>query len=935
MKSIIQFILIICTAIPTLSFAQELSPINTYAPNAYNAGRQNWSITQADDKNIYFANNMGLLEFNGARWELYKSPNESIMRSVKASGNRIYSGCYMEFGFWAKDSFGQLNYTSLSNQLKVSLKEDEEFWNIIEFENSILFQSLDRIYIYDTTNKSFKILDSSSRITKIFQVDDAVYFQRINDGIYKIENGKDVLLTNNLAIANKIVINIFPQNDGLLIQTQNDGIYLFSDNQISEWSVSIKNNLSDLSVYSSRRLENNDFVFGTISKGVVYLSKDEISFQINQKNGLLNNTVLSVFEDADKNIWLGLDNGINSLNINSPFKVFHDDEGLLGSVYTSALHKGILYLGTNQGLFHKKLSNNNSFQFINGTKGQVWSLKAIDKMLFCGHNSGTFHIDGESATKISDVQGIWDLKQIPHLPSLILQGGYDGLSILEKKNGNWIFRNKIDGFEISSRFFEIYNENKVFVSHEYKGVFQLKISNDYKTITEVKKEDISKGLGSSLQKFENNIYYAYNDGVFKYDFSAKKFIRDEDFSKIYDSVNYISGKLMADKNSNSLFGLSKTDISFITPGKLSSKPNISKIYLPANIRDNITSYESVLNLGDEKYLLGTSRGYLIIDLSKRQINNDYQVKLDLIENSKSKAKNSLTVIDKSKKGIFENPQHNFKFSFSMPEFSKFSIKEYQYKLEGIYNSWSNWSTNSTEFFENLPYGNYTFKVRGKIGNDVTTNEASYAFKIKRPLLISNLAITIYSLAFLALIILTHYMYKSYYKKQRERLLQKTQKELALKELENKQQLMNYKNERLEQDINSKNRELAISTMSLIKKNEFLNNIKNELKNSKDGNLSYVVKLIDKNLNNTDDWKLFEEAFNNADKDFLKKMKDVHPKLTPNDLRLCAYLRLNLASKEIAPLLNISPKSVEVKRYRLRKKMGLAHESSLTNYILEM
>ena len=189
--------------------------------------------------------------------------------------------------------------------------------------------------------------------------------------------------------------------------------------------------------------------------------------------------------------------------------------------------------------------------------------------------------------------------------------------------------------------------------------------------------------------------------------------------------------------------------------------------------------------------------------------------------------------------------------------------------------------------------------------------------------------------FLLLILLTHNIYKSYYKKQREKLLYKSQRELALKELENKQQLMNYKNERLEQDINNKNRELAISTMSLIKKNEFLNNIKNELKTTKDGNLSFVVKLIDKNLNNTDDWKLFEEAFNNADKDFLKKMKEVHPKLTSNDLRLCAYLRLNLSSKEIAPLLNISHKSVEVKRYRLRKKMGLAHESSLTNYILEV
>ena len=123
---------------------------------------------------------------------------------------------------------------------------------------------------------------------------------------------------------------------------------------------------------------------------------------------------------------------------------------------------------------------------------------------------------------------------------------------------------------------------------------------------------------------------------------------------------------------------------------------------------------------------------------------------------------------------------------------------------------------------------------------------------------------------------------------------------------------------------------------MIKKNEFLNNIKNELKNSENSkNLKHVVKIIDKNLNNTDDWNLFEEAFNNADKDFLKKIKNSHQTLTSNDLRLCAYLRLNLSSKEIAPLLNISPRSVEVKRYRLRKKMGLSHEANLSDYILEI
>ena len=93
--------------------------------------------------------------------------------------------------------------------------------------------------------------------------------------------------------------------------------------------------------------------------------------------------------------------------------------------------------------------------------------------------------------------------------------------------------------------------------------------------------------------------------------------------------------------------------------------------------------------------------------------------------------------------------------------------------------------------------------------------------------------------------------------------------------------------------------------------------------------------MDNNLNNEDDWEFVKEAFNNADKDFFKRLKEKHPALTPNDLKLCAYLRLNLSSKEIASLLNISTRSTEVKRYRLRKKMDLPHEVSLNNYILEI
>jgi DNA-binding CsgD family transcriptional regulator len=151
--------------------------------------------------------------------------------------------------------------------------------------------------------------------------------------------------------------------------------------------------------------------------------------------------------------------------------------------------------------------------------------------------------------------------------------------------------------------------------------------------------------------------------------------------------------------------------------------------------------------------------------------------------------------------------------------------------------------------------------------------------------------------------------------------------------------MKFRNEQLTQDVDEKNKELAVSTMSLIKKNELLAVIKEDLKKTSEAdankNIKSVITTITRNINEEDTWNVFKEAFDNADKDFLKKIKQAHASLTPNDLRLCAYLRLNLSSKEIAPLLNISVRSVEIKRYRLRKKMDLTHEQGLVEYILSI
>ncbi|RZN84826.1 MAG: LuxR family transcriptional regulator [Winogradskyella sp.] len=915
--------------------SQELPPIERFTPQDYKADDQNWSISQSSDESIYIANNKGLLEYNGARWNLYNTPNQTIIRSVAVVNDLVYTGSYMDFGCWKRDAFGKLIYESLAKDFDKNLVEDEEFWNIISFGEFVLFQSLDRVYIYNTETKKFRIIDSETRIVKAFKVDESIYFQESGVGISKIENGNAVKLENTSILSDKEVVNIFKNDKTLLFQTRENGFFEYQEQEIKKWEISANGLLSRVSVYNSIRLRNGNFILGTISNGVIKLDAEgNLLFQINKNYGLSNNTVLSAFQDMSGNIWLGLDNGINVLNLNSPYRVYTDNQGYLGTVYASEKTENALYLGTNQGLFYRPLNSNNKFDLISGTKGQVWFLERINGTLFCGHDKGSFTIKNGEATQITKEKGTWNIKSINGKPDMLIQGSYDGLSILEKKqNGNWKFKHKINGFNISTRYFEFIDNEELLVSHEYKGVYRIKLDSSLENVLKYTKEDVEKGIGSSVIRYRDSILYTYKDGVYVYD-KSNKIIKKSEFLKDYFSdYNYVSGKLIHDKENSRLWCFFKDQLIYVEPGKLTGQPTVNPIDLPSDLRKSKLGFENILHLKDDSYLMGTTDGYLIIDINRFK-KREYYISIN--NASYSSLQQDIKPINISEEVTLLNKQNDLYFNYSVSDFDKLTPSLYQHRLKGIYDSWSTWSPKSNILFDNLPHGSYTFETRAKVGNDLSTNTASYSFTILKPWYLRPLAIVCYVFLFLLIAAVIQYLNRMYYKKQKKKLVIAKEKEFEIKELENQKQIMAFRNKTLRQDIDSKNRELGLSTMNLIRKNEFLNSLKKELNNIEGSKeLNKIIKIIDKNINNTEDWKFFEEAFNNADKDFLKKIKKLHPPLTPNDLKLCAYLRLNLSSKEIAPLLNISHRSVEVKRYRLRKKMELPHEASLTNYILEI
>ena len=915
--------------------SQLLSPIQSFSPDQYNAANQNWDITQSDENDIFFANNDGLLKYNGSRWTTYLSTNGSIVRSIKAVKNRVYAALYEDFGYWEKDISGNHIYVSLVNENELTVDNDEEFWNILYYDDWLIFQSFKRLIMYNDVSREIKTFEPSKNIFNSFIVEKRIYYT-LSSGLYTIENGNEKLISNDTRLKNTNqyphILNIFKKDNSLLIVTDKLEFYelLPNGNLIDLYSLSTNPLFSGISVFKTIRLKDGGFAIGTVGRGLMLIDKNGNLIKIIDKSqGIINNTILSLYEDSKNNLWLGLDNGISLINSESAFKIYNDSDGILGTVYASKFYKGILYVGTNQGLFYKKPLDT-KFKLVPNTSGQVWSLTIINDSLFCGHNNGSFVIERGFASKIENTTGSWTFRKVSESSELILEGGYSGINVLTKKDDKWVVRNKIKGFDISSRFLEISKNGKIIVSHGYKGIYKLSLSPDFYNLKNVIMDStVTIGGNASLAKFGNEIYYNFSGGFYKYDELKDVFNRDIFLSNLSDK-ELINGIIINDNN-NKLWLFSENYMHYVYKDLMSNENKIKSIIFPEKLRKTV--FENISRIKNEEYIIGTNNGYILFDLEKYFLNSP-SIQLERVEVSN---RNELPFPVTINEGLqLDYRTNNINFYFNSSNFQKFETVEYQHLLEGYMEQWSSFNEDSNITFSNLRFGDYNFKVRSKIGNTISDDIKSFEFSIERPWYGSNFMIANYALLLGVLFFIFNNYYVNFYRKKEEKMIRINQSQLELKEIEKKQALMSIENEKLSQDIDGKNRELAISTMSMIKKNQFLSKIKSDLKEAESSSkISSVIKVIDRHLNNQDDWKFFEEAFNNADKDFLKKVKNYHPSLTNNDLRLCAYLRLNLSSKDIAPLLNISLSSVEIKRYRLRKKMNLSRNEGLTDHLLSL
>ncbi|PWK27074.1 two component regulator with propeller domain [Arcicella aurantiaca] len=923
------------------SFGQNIqdlcnSDIVHYTKQDYNGYYQNWDLVQSpSSKFIYAANSKGLLEYDGSSWKLYQYAQNQKIRSVAVdkSGD-IYTGSLGEFGVWKKNHLGELTYQSLKQKINDPYFVNEEIWNIVPTSKGIIFQSFAYIFLYQ--NDKIKKLKAPGNILFVYEVRNRLFIEVLEKGLYEIKGENFEKIEGSDFLGKESIHTILPiHQNGLLIGTSK-GLFIFENNQFKEFNRTTNQIFLQEQLNNGLQLTEDTYVFGTILNGIIITNAEgEILQHFNQKNGLQNNTVLSLAKDVEGNLWVGMDKGIDLILLNSNLKYFTDYDGKLGTVYDIALFQKRLYVGTNHGVFVNDLKPNSKFQIIPKTQGQVWTLEVIDNQLLCGHNSGTFSIENHSATLISTVTGGWVIKKLIKHPDLLIEGTYTHLCIYKKnKLGKWQFDHIVNGFSAPIRQLEEDSEGNIWVNKTSNSVSKLTLSPDSKRVSKLVEFNQTSIIENykNLIKIKDKIILTGETNLLEYDSKSGQFKT----SNILQAIQNQNINKIFPINQNLIFSIEKNG----TLHFINEKNEVNNISFKRDLW--VDDYENMRAIDPQNILLCTENGFAILPQNHHSIlGKQIPIKtiirgisvLDYPEKSKIINTNEFKEDFK-----LESYQNSIILSFATPQYSR--QIQYSYWLENSTKGWSPWQNISQKEFNNLSAGKYIFHLKSSLNDSETT----FSFEIKQPWYWNWWSKLFYFFLLVGIASFSLWMHNRKILIEQENLKRRHEKKLKRQIEQSEKTIIQIRNEQLEKDIIRKSEELANSTMSLIKKNELLVEIKKETDSlpHEIGNRSLrehriykkILHLVESNISTEQDWQIFEANFNEVHQEFLEKLLEKFPNLTPSDLKLAAYLRMNLSTKEIAQLFNITNRSVELKRYRLRKKLNLDTEVNLGEFMMK-
>jgi DNA-binding CsgD family transcriptional regulator len=937
--------------IALISIAQEFTPIVTqFSKKDYAASNQNWAVGQDTDGIMYFGNNQGLLQFDGSVWETHKMPENKMVRSLMITKDkRIFVGAFEEFGYYERNESGQLRYKSLSSKLKNYKMQNDEIWNILEFNGTIIFQSFTSYFTYQNDEVNGIRCPYTFLFFNIYRNNVFTHTEQFGFSTLDSQHKTFVPVKNNLLKSPVISVLTYDKTRALLA-TKSDGLFLYDGINVIAFETEADFDLKKGEINRAVMMPNGLIVIGTILNGVTAIRKDgKKLWTLNTSNVLQNNTVLGMYSDRDNNLWLALDKGISLLQLNSSLRYIHSFNPSVGSIYSLTYNAPNLLIGSNQGLYKAKLSADkksiSDLHLESKIKGQVWSVNQFDNQQICGNNEETYDISGEKTRLLSPVKGgICITKGTIYGKEILVQGTYTQLCIYQKINGIWTFSHTVDNFVNPIRYVEIDYTGTIWASHLHQGLYAIRLSPDLRKIEHINtfnSLDNKNKYPINVFSINNRVVFTDNMAFYTYDDIKKMIIPYEEINR---SLGYFAHSYRVCHFKSDLYWFVRDGESALVQVKPGEVKLLDVVQYELFLNQTVDDYQNVIPISDNECLFTLENGLALYhtEIAEKQ-NRKTQLFFRSIQTSDDESKEILYLpLQPESKPSTSYNRNNIIFTVFYPQFTNLNNISFRYKLEGLDKVWSEPTSLSRKEYNYLPYGEYTLRAEVLTKSGIKLSETIYSFEVAPPFYLSLAAKLFYVLlAFLLAIGIYLYIQRLFQIKKEK--IHEEQEAIRRKEIEKREQkIVALQNEKLESELTVKSKELAVSTMTIIKKNEILVSIKEEIINQKAvlgsqyPNKYYdkLIRLLDENLSSEDDWAIFQTNFDRIHENFFRNLHITYPEFTANDLRFCAYLRLNLSSKDIAHLMNISLKGVEVARSRIRKKIGIPSSKSLTEFMIE-
>lgn len=956
------FIFLLCAStLPLMAQPSNigLPPIHRFDKKTYNAGNQNWDFSQSSNGMMMIANDGGLLSYDGVRWFCQGVSNRTIVRSVLAlDDGRVFIGAQGEMGVFHPTPQGLFDYHPITLDSAQQYFPFADVWDIEEYKGDIFFRSFEGVFKYNP-QEGLKVVFVGGRINFLDIIDDTLWIQTQEDGLWQWTGKKFILKHTQPAVKGNMIIEVLPYQGQRLLVTRKSGLWRWTPTGFTpfsppsaEWQSFVSNDAINCATHT----RDSALILGTTSSGVWVIDpQGRIKYHFDLSNGLQKNNIQSLHVDRAHNIWVGVENGIDYIEYSAPIRHIRPDSDLQATGYTVQLAQSRLFFGTSNGVYqlawqpYYTPDQHRKFQLINSTEGQVWNIDQAAGQVYVNHHEGILKIQDTRAQKLNAPPGAW--MQIPLAGSddLYLSGHYKGLSVLRNTPNGWQLHADLSTqWAESCRIMAQDALGNIWVSHPYRGVYKVKLSSDFKSLEQVKLYNQKHGFPSDLQiyvfKVGEDAVFCAERGVYRYNEQADTFELHPKWSQYFPPDSWVK-RLTQDAQGNIWF-VEGDQVGRLQVQDGGVYKDVQKEIYPILSERLVGGFEHIYPVDDQHVFFATEDGFLLLYPQAPQIDTALNVFIRHIATLGENAQ--LTPL--TSPITLPYRQNALRFEAAATTFSYRQALQFQYRLRGFEDAWSTWTSKAEKEYTNLPPGIYTIEVRARNRAGQIVNAPPLTLRILPPWYASQWALTAYAIilaiGLFSMIAIPRKRFareKAALQSQQAQTLQEKEREHQRLEAARLQQIDRLEREKLELQIQAKNQELASTTMHLVQKSEVLQKLRAELqgiiKATKDQDaaqkLKKVLRLLAAEERLDEDWEQFAQHFDEVHSNFLQRLREQYPQLTPKDHRLCAYLRMNLTSKEIAPLMNISVRGVEIARYRLRKKLELDAHINLVEWILHI